>query len=225
MTPTTAGPPDRPVYDAVVLAGGRATRLGGASKARLVVGGVPLLDRALAANAAARRVAVVGPPELASAVGGRAVVVREDPPFGGPVAGLAAGLRALGAPDAPWVLLLAVDVPSAAGAVAALERAVAGGPPADGAHLVRAGRAQWLVGLYRRAALEAALAGVEPDGASMRQVVGALRCTEVPDEAGWSDDVDTPADAARLGARPADDHEGTTTRTRPTELPGGTRDG
>jgi len=34
----------------------------------------------------------------------------------------------------------------------------------------------------------------------MRRLVGELRCAEVPDRAGWSDDIDTPADAERLGA-------------------------
>ncbi|MFI6427979.1 molybdenum cofactor guanylyltransferase [Promicromonospora sp. NPDC050880] len=208
-------------YDAVILAGGRATRLGGASKADLVVDGAPLLDRALTASAAAREVVVVGPPELAARLretrpaalrhevapaappGSRPIprLTREDPPHGGPVAGLAAGLRALPAPGAPWVLVLAVDVPYAVHAVTALEHAVSR-EPADGAHLVRDGRAQWLVGLYRRAALDAALDGTDAHGASMRRLVGALRCTEVTDPAGWSDDIDTPADAARLGVRP-----------------------
>lgn len=200
-------------YDAVVLAGGRASRLDGTSKAGLVVGGARLLDHALEASARARRVVVVGPPELAGAlpahdpVSGHAgpapILTREDPPFGGPVAGLAAGLRALPGPGVPWVLLLAVDVPRAARAITFLEQAVAR-EPVDGAYLVRAGRAQWLVGLYRRTALDAALDGVRTDGAPMKHLVGALRCIEVPDEAGWSDDIDTPADAARLGARVAD---------------------
>ncbi|MEV0894968.1 NTP transferase domain-containing protein [Promicromonospora sp. NPDC050262] len=193
-------------YDAVVLAGGRASRLDGTSKAGLVVGGTRLLDRALAASARARRVVVVGPPELARALPARdpasgyagptPLLTREDPPFGGPVAGLAAGLRALPDPGAPWVLLLAVDVPHAARAIAHLEEAVSR-EPADGAYLVRGGRAQWLVGLYRRAALDEALDGIETDGAPMKRLVGALRCTEVPDPAGWSDDIDTPADVAR----------------------------
>ncbi|WP_369370706.1 molybdenum cofactor guanylyltransferase [Promicromonospora sp. Populi] len=200
-------------YDAVVLAGGRAARLDGTSKAGLVVGGARLLDRALTASTRARRAVVVGPPELAGALpdptpghtGPAPGLTREDPPFGGPVAGLAAGLRALPDPSAPWVLLLAVDVPRAAGAVALLERAAleraAAREPVDGAYLVRDGRAQWLVGLYRRAALDAALDGIETDGAPMKRLVGALRCIEVPDPAGWSDDIDTPADATRLGAR------------------------
>ena len=44
----------------MVLAGGRAERLGGEDKAALDVGGATLLERALAAVAPARRVVVVG---------------------------------------------------------------------------------------------------------------------------------------------------------------------
>ncbi|MFD2797719.1 molybdenum cofactor guanylyltransferase [Promicromonospora vindobonensis] len=201
-------------YDAVVLAGGRATRLGGASKARLVVDGARLLDRALAASERARTVVAVGPPELAGVLpaasaggaGPRTVLTQEDPPFGGPVAGLAAGLRALPAPSASWTLLLAVDVPHAAGAIALLEQAVSR-EPSDGAYLVRDGRPQWLVGLYRRAALDVALREIEADGAPMKRLVSGLHCTQVPDPTGWSDDIDTPADAARLGAATGDDRK------------------
>lgn len=196
-------------YDAVILAGGRAARLDGTSKAGLVVGGARLLDRALAASSRAGQVVVVGPTSLAGALPARDPasghagpvpgLTSEDPPYGGPVAGLAAGLRALSDARAPWVLLLAVDVPRAAQAIDHLELAVARGP-VDGAYLVRGGRAQWLVGLYRREALDAALDRIETEGAPMKRLVGALRCVEVPDRAGWSDDIDTPADAARLGA-------------------------
>lgn len=46
---------------AVVLAGGRARRLGGVNKARLEIGGVPLLDRVLAAlRPVADQIVVVG---------------------------------------------------------------------------------------------------------------------------------------------------------------------
>ncbi|WP_438949006.1 NTP transferase domain-containing protein, partial [Streptomyces harbinensis] len=38
---------DPPVFDAIVLAGGAARRLGGADKAAVTVGGRPLLDRVL----------------------------------------------------------------------------------------------------------------------------------------------------------------------------------
>ena len=89
-------------FDAIVLAGGRGSRLGGVSKPGVTVGGRRLLDIALAAVASARQVVVVG--DLPVPDGVR--LTREDPPFGGPVAGVAAGFEFL--PEhAPWTLLLA----------------------------------------------------------------------------------------------------------------------
>jgi molybdopterin-guanine dinucleotide biosynthesis protein A len=184
----------------VVLAGGRARRLGGTPKPGVVVGGATLLEHALAATAGAELTVVVGPDDLS--VPPRVLRTREDPPFGGPVAGTDAGLRALDRPDAPpWVLLLAVDVPGAGAALPALRAAVARHPTTDGVHLVRHGRAQWLVGLYRRDALRVALRGVDPHGAPVRTLVAALDLVAVPDEAGTSDDVDTWEDRDRLTAR------------------------
>ena len=79
-------------FDVVVLAGGTGRRLGGVDKGGLVVGGAALLDRVLQASAAARHTVVVGEPRAT----GRVVHwAREDPPGGGPLAGLAAGLTAL----------------------------------------------------------------------------------------------------------------------------------
>ena len=73
---------------AIVLTGGRASRLGGVDKARLTVAGQPMVETVLrAARAVADPVVTVGP-------GGD---TREEPPFSGPVAGIAAGLSALGA--------------------------------------------------------------------------------------------------------------------------------
>ena len=48
--------------EAVVVAGGRATRMGGVDKPALVVHGRRMLDSALTAVSACRRVTVVGPP-------------------------------------------------------------------------------------------------------------------------------------------------------------------
>lgn len=182
--------------DAVILAGGRAERLDGASKPDLVVGGRSLLATAIAAarGAACERIVVVGPPELEAA---GCLVVREDPPFGGPVAALAAGLDALGppggrgAPEAPLglsggrvapegrvsrphedVLVLACDMPDAEAAVARLVAGRATARPADGICLVDAsGRTQWLAAVYSRAALARAfeaLRGADGDPAAVR---------------------------------------------------------
>ncbi|MCK9795850.1 NTP transferase domain-containing protein [Isoptericola sp. 4D.3] len=225
---------DRIRYDAVVLAGGRATRLGGVPKPTVVLDGATLLDRALDATRDAGRTVAVGP-DLA-ADGARGVLVaREDPPFGGPVAGLDAGLRALEAAaetdpaGAPWVLLLAVDVPRAGAAVPALCAAVAGAGGADGAYLVRDGRPQWLVGLYRREALRRALDVVRgPEGlagVSVRRLVGPLSCVEVPDPDAVSADVDTWDDLRRLtvGLHGVVAHRAATPPAPSTDRRGGTR--
>ncbi len=48
-------------FDAVILAGGRSSRLGGSPKAGLVIGGQTLLERALQAARGALAMVVVGP--------------------------------------------------------------------------------------------------------------------------------------------------------------------
>jgi molybdopterin-guanine dinucleotide biosynthesis protein A len=104
-------------HDAIVLAGGRGSRLGGVVKPAVSVGGRRLLDIALAAVAGARRVVVVGDIPVPDGV----LRTREDPPFGGPVAGVEAGFAALAADRrAPWTVLLASDLPDAEAAVATL---------------------------------------------------------------------------------------------------------
>jgi molybdopterin-guanine dinucleotide biosynthesis protein A len=209
----SAPPPEGLRFDAVVLAGGRAQRLG-TSKPRLVVAGARLLDHVLAATRDARATVVVGPDDLASDA---YVLTREDPPFGGPVAGTAAGLAALPDDGAPWVLLLACDVPEAARAVPLLVTAASAttadpaaapssDPVVDGVCLAHDGRDQWLVGLYRREALDAAVARLGRDadglhGASVRRLVSGLRLTRVADVDGLSTDVDTWQDAEQYAHR------------------------
>jgi len=128
-------------YDAVVLAGGRGSRLGAPSKPELALAGRRLLDIALSAAAGARQIIVVGDVDVPPGV----LRTREEPPFGGPVAGLEAGLALLEEP-AEWTLLLACDLPDAEAAVASL---LAATPAADhdGVCLLDGdGRFQWLLG-------------------------------------------------------------------------------
>ncbi|GCE77609.1 molybdenum cofactor guanylyltransferase [Cellulomonas biazotea] len=206
---------DEVPFDAVVLAGGRARRLGGVDKASVQVGGRALVDHALAAVGGARAIVLVGP----ASVGRPGVpTVQEDPPFGGPVAGLAAGLASLppatrpsDAPqdppmtaDDPLVVVLACDVPGAARVVPALLAAAHAAPDVDGARLVAAdGSPQHLLAAYRRSALDAALAAL-PDGprdASVRRVVDGLRLVDVPDPDDAGADADTWDDVHRLDTR------------------------
>ena len=116
------------MFDAVVLAGGRGTRLGGADKPGLVVGRQTLLGSVVSAmiSAGAARVVVVGPerpaalsPGTASGESGgpgggaRVSYAQEDPPGRGPVAALRRGLAEV---STPAVVLAAADLPSCASA-------------------------------------------------------------------------------------------------------------
>ncbi|ANB07432.1 molybdopterin-guanine dinucleotide biosynthesis protein [Streptomyces ambofaciens] len=183
-----------------MLAGGAARRLGGADKPGLRVGGRALLDRVLAACAGARTTVVVaGPRPTARPV----TWAREDPPGGGPLAALAAGL---GHTSAEHVLVLSADLPFLAGpTVGHLLSALAAGD-ADGVLLTDAdGRDQPLVAAYRARALRRELAALTRDGADLtglplRRLTGALRLTRVPDAVA-SFDCDTWDDIATARAR------------------------
>jgi molybdopterin-guanine dinucleotide biosynthesis protein A len=179
-------------WAAIVLAGGSGRRLGGVDKAGVVLGGRTLLDRALAAVGGASPIVVVGPERSVDGV----VWTREDPPGGGPVAGLAAGLAELA--DVDFVAVLAVDQPGVTASTVDRLRAAVG--TAAGAVLVADGHLQWLAGVWRTAVLRAAMPG-EPDGASLRSVLRPLAPVEVPARSGEADDVDTPEDLATLHKR------------------------
>ncbi|MEY9870924.1 molybdopterin-guanine dinucleotide biosynthesis protein A [Streptacidiphilus sp. MAP12-33] len=186
-------------YDAVVLAGGAARRLGGEDKPGLVVAGTTLLDRVLAACGDAGVTLVVGPERATS----RAVRwVREEPPGGGPVAGLAAGLAEVGA---AVTLLLAADLPFLDTDTVHRLLDALDAPGVDAAVLVDAdGRDQLLTAAYRTGPLRAALAAVaQPHGARLRAVTAGLRTLRLPDERGAAVDCDTWEDVERARARAA----------------------
>ena len=213
------------LLDAIILAGGRSSRLGGSPKAELVIGSRRLVDIAVDAAAAvdARRTVVVGPDDLVAAP---VITARERPPFGGPVAGLAAGLAALDRLDAGvgasdrgdgasdrgdsgdtdtetaaadrWVLVLTCDLPLAREAAAELVAAarIASGE-AQGI-CFDDGRTQWLPAAYRREALARAIIALgDPHGASMRALGTHMTLTTIPDPGGLTADVDTWQDVER----------------------------
>ncbi|MFI5959664.1 molybdenum cofactor guanylyltransferase [Cryptosporangium sp. NPDC051539] len=166
-------------YGALILAGGQARRLGGVHKPGLLIGGVSLLDRVLAAVEDAAPRVVVGPPQPVPA---DVLVVRENPPGGGPVAALSAGIEALAdATPRPvaWLALLAADLPFLTRAVVSSLREAA--LVADGAVLVDdSGRDQHLAGVYRASALAAAVAEEgTPHGVPLRRVVARLSLERV----------------------------------------------
>ncbi len=159
-------------FDALVLAGGRGTRLGGADKAALTLNGQRLVDRVITAarSAGANQVVVIGPPHAGTEADR---VVREEPAYGGPLAALAAGIRA----------------------VDSALRTASGMELGDGALLQdEEGHLQWLAGYYRTAAITAACKrlGDEVANAPLRRVLGELELHRIPVGERLSDDIDTP---------------------------------
>lgn len=177
---------DSDAYDAIVLAGGRGSRLGLVDKATLDVGDGPLLDGVLKAVDSARNVVVVGPPrDLPPSVH----QIREDPVFGGPAAATVTGLRKLEGERAPWTLVLACDLPLAREAVPLL----LAGRDRDGCVLADGrGRTQWVAGVYRTEPLvQAASALHDPTDKSMRALFGGIDVTAIEAPNRVCEDVDT----------------------------------
>ncbi|MCZ3388492.1 MAG: molybdenum cofactor guanylyltransferase [Actinomycetia bacterium] len=198
-----------PPWAVVVLTGGGSRRMG-QDKATLDVAGVTLLDRTLAGLPVDVDVIVAGPPVSVARSGVR--FVQEDPPGGGPVAGIDAALAAV---TAPVAVILATDLPLVGTLPTQLVHALLdtddGAPAPDAVLAVDAsGRAQQLCGAYRTAALRRAIdEGGPVSGAAMRSVVERLntstlsviavreaRGATVEVDPTW--DIDTPEDLHAL---------------------------
>ena len=205
---SAAGRGVRPDVAAIVVGGGGGQRLGGVSKPNLVLGGVRLIDRvcaALTGACGAGCVAVVPP---AVRVPDGVAQTLEDPPGGGPLAGIDAGLSALNLGEGGLVVVVSVDAPGV-GEFVPLLLAEPLGEAADG-RIVRGGDPepfdQYLMGVYRAASLRraideavAALGSVR--GVGVRRVLRSLALERVEVDALACRDVDTPEDLAWWEAR------------------------
>lgn len=205
-----AAAPGVGAYDAIVLAGGRGSRLGGIDKTALTIDGTSLAARVVGAVSGARAVAYVSsaPAPRWVLAERRIRVAAEDPPWSGPVAAIEAGLEGLADRPQRFTVVLAGDLVGAAPAVehllARVVHAVDGVVGVD-PH----GFSQPLLAVYRTAALRGAVAEVlattrssspvDGKGASMGAVLARLRLRGVALRGSWCADVDTPADAARHG--------------------------
>ncbi|UNK71431.1 NTP transferase domain-containing protein [Microbacterium sp. H1-D42] len=188
---------------AILLVGGRSRRMGGGYKPLIEVGGSSLFGRAVAAlsDAGCAPIIAAGP-----VLDEHAPVqwAREDPPFTGPVAGIAAAMAVLrdsAAAPPEWMLVLAGDLPHAPRVVERLV-AVTEASDADACVFRADGHPQWLAGIYRTTALRAALdaLGDAVADAAARTLLGDLEITWLSDDDGITADIDTPADLARIRA-------------------------
>lgn len=176
----------------VVLAGGTSRRFG-SDKLAAPLRGSTVLDTVVASLPPRWPVVVVGPPRDC---GRRVTWTREDPPGGGPLAGVAAGV-ALVVTD--LVAVVAGDMPYAGPALVALVDALRTAPP-EVEGVVAAdddGVANPLLAAYRVAAVRAMLPSPAHDRPA--KLLLGLAHLEVAVAGPATRDVDTPADLEELG--------------------------
>jgi molybdopterin-guanine dinucleotide biosynthesis protein A len=162
-------------YDLVVLAGGRASRMGGVDKLTVPVDGRSSLDRLLTAAPDLARVVAVGPARRTV----RPVIwCREDPAGGGPLAAAAAALRWT---SAGTVLVAAGDMPRLGEAFDRLAAALHARPDAEVAALCDTGGVrQPLAAIYRRTALARRLESIgAPAGKPARLLLSEMVVVDV----------------------------------------------
>lgn len=181
---------------AIVLSGGRASRLGYTAKGAIQIGQKTLLARLIEALDGIPTVVVGDDP-----VPDHMFSTREDPPFSGPAAAIAAGSAYV---DTDQVLVLAVDLPFADRAIRALPQAPL---TADGVLAIdHGGRRQYLLSRIWHSSLRNAVARRHSwEGQSVRNLFASLTMTPVPMDAQSLLDIDTWDDARR--ARQWDEQE------------------
>ncbi|HZC07374.1 MAG TPA: molybdenum cofactor guanylyltransferase [Ktedonobacterales bacterium] len=172
----------------VALAGGASRRMGH-DKARLLIGGEPLLGRAVARlRRALAVVIVVGNPALVSLVP-ETRIVADAWPGRGPLGALVTALEATEtteAPDAEWALLVACDMPFTQPALVREIARLALTTPAIDAVALRGPRGlEPLHAAYHRRCLPLARARLAAgDDNSLQGLLATLRVREVtPDDA------------------------------------------
>ena len=163
---------------ALILCGGRSSRMGG-DKAALRMGGLTLLERAAAFWAARPEIgavlAAVGTPEHALSLPAGVTPVYDSFPGAGPMAGLHAAFVQT---DAEVLYVSAVDMPFLTG------DALPPLPTGDVSVFTRNGRPDPLLGVYRRSCLPALTAALERGQRKMSVLLDGLDAEyhELPEE-------------------------------------------
>lgn len=191
------GDPLMSTVAAVVLCGGQSRRFG-SDKTQAAYAGGTVLDALLTALPGDWEVVCVGPQRRVSRPARWTV---EDPPGGGPLAGIAAGLAAT-TPTVEVVVVLAGDLPAAGPAAGRLLDHLRAAPASmDAVAAVDDhGRENPLLAAYRATALRATLPA-DPANRPARTLLDALAHQTLRVSTTESHDVDTPADLDALRRR------------------------
>ena len=197
---------------AVILAGGRGERLGGAIKSELRVGGQRLLDRVLGVLATCSPILVAHgqlQPELLALPAGVEPIADLPGEYAGPLAGVAAAIEALKRLDHPPIHLIAAAVDSPLLPADYVSRLLEGVGEADAAVASYGGQIYPTNSIWRLAAFadltDRIAAGTSPHSLKRLALEAGGR------EIAWAQDADgdpfsnvnTPEDLAMLELRAA----------------------
>ncbi|TQL73779.1 molybdopterin-guanine dinucleotide biosynthesis protein A [Enteractinococcus coprophilus] len=186
---------------AVILTGGRSSRMGGRHKPGILIDGRSVIDRTVSTLWAAvpeAEVVIAGTDDgLSPNLRHKVTVVREDPPFSGPLAGVAAALETIPQTE-DVVVLLGGDLPflSATTMRKLVDSAVAGAEVTS--CLDATGHLQYLCAAWPQEVLRAQSARVEdPAGVPLRALFSGLIPELIECDPDELRDIDTPYDLAR----------------------------
>lgn len=186
---------------AIILTGGRSSRMAGQHKPAIVLAGRSIIDRTidtLWSGLPTANVVIAGTDGgLSPRLRERVEVVREDPPFSGPLAGVAAAMDAIAVSDGV-VLLLGGDLPFLSSETMT-KLVTAAGCGAEVASCVDGtGQLQYLCAAWPQTVLRAQIERVaDPNGLPLRAVFRGLTPQLIACDPAELRDVDTPEDLAR----------------------------
>ncbi|HEY4535636.1 MAG TPA: molybdenum cofactor guanylyltransferase [Enteractinococcus sp.] len=192
---------DQHTVYAVVLTGGRSSRMGGRHKPGILIDGRSVIDRTVTelwGAAPKAQVIIAGSDEgLSRSIRQHVRVVREEPPFSGPLAGVAAAVEAIPSSDG-IVLVLGGDLPflSSETMTSLIQTVI------DGAQVVSCvdatGHLQYLCAAWHVEMLRAQLLQIaDPAGVPLRALFSGLTPQLIACDPDELRDIDTPFDLAR----------------------------
>lgn len=193
-------------WSLIILTGGSGRRLGGAEKSQIEIGSSTLLERAITPWPETTKLIVCGPEEPTP----RPVIFcREDPPGGGPAAGIAAALDLV---SSDLVGVLAVDMPWSAPVLLATHQTLMDHPESNLVVPIGSdGRHQLLCSLWRTADLRTIVESLgNLHGRPVRDLVERASMVTMPVDPSDSpllDDIDTPGDVIRARLRNDEDRD------------------